>query len=53
MRTNSSAIEYYGKKLSIAPGMLATVDVITGKRSILYYLGKPIDRARERAMTEQ
>lgn len=53
VRTNSNAIEYYGKKLSIAPGMLATVDVITGKRSILYYLAKPINRARQRAMTER
>jgi adhesin transport system membrane fusion protein len=53
VRTASNAIEYYGKKLSISPGMLATVDVITGKRSVLHYLGKPINRARERALTER
>ena len=53
VRTATNAIEYYGKKLSISPGMLATVDVITGKRSVLHYLGKPINRARERALTER
>jgi adhesin transport system membrane fusion protein len=53
VRTKSNAINYYGKKLSISPGMLATVDIVTGKRSILYYLAKPINRARERAMTER
>jgi adhesin transport system membrane fusion protein len=53
VRTSSNAIDYYGKKLSISPGMLASVDVITGKRSILYYLTKPINKARERALTER
>ena len=53
VRTASNAIDYYGKKLPISPGMIASVDVITGKRSILYYLTKPINRARERALTER
>jgi adhesin transport system membrane fusion protein len=53
VRTASNAINYFGKKLSISPGMLASVDVITGKRSVLYYLTKPINRARERALTER
>ena len=53
VRTASNAIDYYGKKLSITPGMLASVDVITGKRSVLYYVTKPINRARERALTER
>ena len=53
IRTASNSIDYFGKKLSISPGMLASVDVITGKRSVLYYISKPINRARERAMTER
>jgi membrane fusion protein, adhesin transport system len=53
VRTTSNAIDYYGKKLGIAPGMLASVDVVTGRRTILYYLTKPINRARERALTER
>lgn len=40
-------------KLPITPGMVAEVEVITGKRSILEYLLKPILRARQRAFTEQ
>lgn len=51
--TNSNTVDYYGKKLSISPGMLASVDVITGKRSVLHYLAKPINRATERALTER
>ena len=39
--------------LPILPGMLATVEVITGKRTILEYLLKPILRARDRAFTER
>lgn len=53
VRTASNGIDYYGRKLSISPGMLASVDVVTGKRSVLYYLAKPINRARERALTER
>ena len=53
VRTASNTIDYYGKKLSISPGMLASVDVITGKRSVLHYLTKPINRARERALSER
>jgi adhesin transport system membrane fusion protein len=53
VRTAKNAIDYYGKHLSISPGMIASVDIITGKRSVMYYLAKPINRARERAMSER
>lgn len=39
--------------LPITPGMVAEVDIITGKRSILEYLLKPLLRARDRAFTER
>ncbi|MCB9982463.1 MAG: HlyD family type I secretion periplasmic adaptor subunit [Rhodospirillales bacterium] len=39
--------------LPITPGMVADVEVITGKRTILDYLLKPVLRARDRAFTEQ
>ena len=39
--------------LPITPGMVAQVEVITGKRTILEYLLKPVLRARDRAFTEQ
>lgn len=53
VRTASNGIDYFGKTLSISPGMIASVDVITGRRSVLHYLAKPINRARERALTER
>lgn len=39
--------------LPITPGMVAEVEVITGKRTILEYMMKPILRARDRAFTER
>jgi adhesin transport system membrane fusion protein len=40
-------------KLPIIPGMVADVEIITGKRSIMTYLLKPVLRARDRALTER
>ena len=37
------------KPLLIIPGMVASVDIMTGKKSILSYLLKPIIRARAEA----
>lgn len=39
--------------LPIIPGMIADIEVITGKRTILSYMLKPFLRARNRALTEQ
>lgn len=37
----------------IIPGMVAEVDIITGKKTILSYLLKPVLRARQSAFTER
>ena len=50
-RTAKPVVEYQGKQLPVIPGMTGQVDVITGRRSVLYYLLKPINKTRERAMT--
>ncbi len=42
-----------GGNLPIIPGMVAEVDIITGRKSILSYLLKPVLRARQAAMTER
>lgn len=42
-----------GKTMPILPGMVAEVDVMTGKKSILAYLLKPVTRAKSRAFTER
>lgn len=41
------------KPLPITPGMVADIAVITGKRTIMAYLMKPILRARDKALTER
>ena len=40
-------------RLPISPGMVAEVDILTGKKSLLDYLLKPILRAKNRALTER
>jgi membrane fusion protein, adhesin transport system len=42
-----------GENLPVIPGMVAEVDVMTGKKSILSYLLKPVIRAKANALTER
>lgn len=42
----------HSDKLPIIPGMTASVDIITGKRTILDYMLKPITKARQTALRE-
>ena len=49
----SSLIKDDGTQMPIIPGMLTSVDVITGKRSILEYILNPILRAKDTALRER
>ncbi|MDL2285429.1 HlyD family type I secretion periplasmic adaptor subunit [Desulfovibrio sp. OttesenSCG-928-F07] len=51
--TTSNAIHYGGKSYEILPGMTAQVDIITGKKTVLSYLLKPILRAKQNALRER
>jgi len=42
-----------GPGLPIIPGMVAQVDILTGKKTVLSYLLKPILRAKANALTER
>lgn len=53
VRTDKNHLGDAQNPLPITPGMVADVEVITGKRSILEYLMKPLLRARDKAFTEQ
>ena len=53
LRTNKSHLGTDEHPLLIIPGMVASVDIITGKKSILSYLLKPIIRARAEALRER
>lgn len=48
IRTNTNHLENkQGKEFPIFPGMIATVDIKTGSKSILDYLLKPLNKAKE------
>ncbi|PRB82895.1 HlyD family type I secretion periplasmic adaptor subunit [Pseudomonas sp. MYb185] len=49
MTTDSEFIE----RLSVIPGMTAQLDIMTGKKSILSYLLKPLLRAKANALSER
>ncbi|MEO1718798.1 MAG: HlyD family type I secretion periplasmic adaptor subunit [Pseudomonadota bacterium] len=53
VRTAKSHIGEAHEKLPILPGMVAEVDIITGARTVLAYLTKPLTRMRQVALTER
>jgi len=53
VRTDKSELVHQGKVLPIIPGMVASVDILTGRKTVLDYLLKPILKARNRALTER
>lgn len=53
VRTKKNYLERHGEQLPIKSGMVATVDVVTGRKTILQYLLKPINKARESALSER
>ncbi len=50
VRTAKSSL---GDNLPIIPGMVAEVDIVTGQKSILAYLLKPVLKAKQAAFTER
>ena len=53
IETDGAAFERAGQVLPIVPGMICEVEVLTGRRTILNYLLRPISRAFDRALTER
>ncbi|MNN30094.1 Hemolysin secretion protein D, plasmid [compost metagenome] len=53
LRTEKSHLGSAEDPLLIIPGMVASVDILTGEKSILSYLLKPILRARAEALRER
>ncbi|AUF95495.1 MULTISPECIES: HlyD family type I secretion periplasmic adaptor subunit [Pseudomonas] len=53
VRTDKNHLGGDNKPLLIIPGMVATVDIITGQKSVLDYLLKPVLKARTEAMRER
>ena len=53
VRTHKNAISYRKEQLPIIPGMVTTVDILTGKKTVLDYILKPILKARQNALRER
>lgn len=53
LRTNENKIESNKGSLEIIPGMTTTVDILTGKKTVMDYLLKPILKAKNEALRER
>ena len=53
VKTEKNYLERNGEKLPIIPGMIASVDIITGKKSILDFILKPILKVKQDALHER
>ena len=53
IKTKEATLRKSKESLAIIPGMVASVDIITGKKSVLSYLLKPIIKARREALRER
>jgi membrane fusion protein, adhesin transport system len=53
VRTEDSQLGSGAQKLEIIPGMVASVDIMTGKKTVLDFLLKPINKARYEALRER
>ena len=53
VETASNTFEAFGRSLPVIPGMQAQVDIITGNKSVLSYLVKPVVAVKENAFRER
>ena len=53
IKTKKNYLEKHGEKFPIIPGMIASVDIITGQKSILDFILKPILKTKQNALHER
>ncbi|HDL16336.1 MAG TPA: HlyD family type I secretion periplasmic adaptor subunit, partial [Rhizobiales bacterium] len=53
IKTNETILKKGGRSFPIIPGMVAQVDIVTGKKTVLNYILKPIIKARREALRER
>lgn len=53
VRTDTNFVQSGDKQLPIIPGMTADVEILTGRKSILNYLLKPLLKAKDKALRER
>lgn len=53
LRTYETELKRKGEILPIIPGMVASVDILTGKKTVMQYLLKPLIKTIDNAMNER
>ncbi len=53
VKTTKNYLEKNGERLPIIPGMIASVDIKTGKKTILDFILKPILKTKQNALHER
>lgn len=53
VKTDKNFLEKNGKQYPIIPGMIATVDIVTGKKTILDFILKPILKVKQDSLHER
>ncbi len=52
VRTSTNILDADGAAVEIIPGMVAEVDILSGRRTVLDYLTQPIVRVKDRALRD-
>ena len=53
VRADAASFKKDNENLPVTPGMVASVDIITGQKSVLQYLMKPVNKARYEGLRER
>lgn len=53
VRTPETHLKRHGETLEIIPGMVASVDILTGQKTVMQYLMKPLIKTMNEAMRER
>ncbi|MGE5502113.1 MAG: HlyD family efflux transporter periplasmic adaptor subunit, partial [Ignavibacteriales bacterium] len=53
VETDQSYLKSGSRRLPITPGMVTDTEIITGHKSVLAYLLKPVNKARSEALRER
>lgn len=53
VQTDRNYLTFQGRELPITPGMMCDTEIITGTKSVLAYLLKPVFKARSEALRER
>ncbi|TKA96254.1 HlyD family efflux transporter periplasmic adaptor subunit, partial [Cereibacter changlensis] len=52
VRTRGALTDREGAPLAITPGMMAEIDILNGRRTVMDYLVRPVVRVKERAFRD-